>query len=330
MSLIVTKNLTTGYSTSKSKTILSEKVNVNLKKGEVVGLMGQNGVGKTTFLKTVAGILKPIDGTVEVGGVDVTVMPKPELARRLSIVLTEKPAAGNLSVLELIAIGRYPYSHWLGILNNKDREVIEWALSITNTNYLANRKLGELSDGQLQKVMIARALAQETGIILLDEPGSHLDMSNKIELVKLLKKISDAGKGVLISTHDIFLATELATELWLFDFQKPVICGCPEDLILNGSLSEALYLGHHNYDFVHGGFEDLGADDSTLSIRFEGDENVIYWLRKACKRNRISEDVNASITVKCKDEFDIVEGGESTKVSSIAQVLSLLKTRIDS
>ncbi|MFT6856205.1 MAG: iron complex transport system ATP-binding protein, partial [Cyclobacteriaceae bacterium] len=252
MSLFNTKDLTIGYRQKSGNKILQKNLALTINSGEIVSLMGQNGVGKTTFIKTISGLLEPLSGDVFYNGTSLQKISNQDLSKKLSLVLTEKPFSFNMSVLELVALGRHPYSNWIGILSNEDKEVIEWAITETNTNYLADQKLYQLSDGQLQKVMIARALAQQTDLIFLDEPAAHLDLHNKIEVMMLLRKIAKQGKSILISTHDMQISTQLSDKLWLFNFNEPTRIGAPEDLILDGSLEQTLYLKDYGYDMIHG------------------------------------------------------------------------------
>jgi iron complex transport system ATP-binding protein len=239
MNLLQTLELTIGYSVEKP---LIESINVGLRLGQLVGLIGQNGAGKSTLMRTLAGLQKPLSGDVILGEVDIRELRSEHIAQKLSIVLTEKPGSMNMTVLDLIAMGRHPYSSWLGTLQDTDIQAIEKALTDTKTEHLANKRLYELSDGQLQKAMIARALAQDTGIILLDEPTSHLDLRNKIEVLRLLQEIAVEGKAVLISTHEVHLASEVCHEFWCVDFGKPLETGDPKMLLSSGRIDEIMHL----------------------------------------------------------------------------------------
>ncbi len=278
MSLISTHQLSIGY---PGKPALQSNLNLEVKQGQIISLMGQNGVGKTTFLKTINGLLPANSGEVQVKGKKLKQLNRQEIARECALVLTDKPPNQQLSVIELIAMGRHPYSNWLGVLSSEDKAAIDKAIHQTKIKYIAERKIGELSDGQLQKVMIARALAQNTDLIILDEPVAHLDLNNKIEVMRLLREIAQQGQGILISTHDIQVTTQLSDELWLFGFSEPVHTGLPEDLILNGQLEKTLYLKQHQYDFVH---HRLLNQSSGPVIQLEGDPNAIYWTEQALVR----------------------------------------------
>lgn len=306
MSLISTYNLAIGY---PSKPVLQQHLNLEVKQGQIISLMGQNGVGKTTFLKTINGLLPPIAGEVRMKEKALTTLSRLEIAKDCSLVLTEKPANYQLSVIDLVAMGRHPYSNWLGLMSQEDKAAVESAINQTKIDYIAERKIGELSDGQLQKVMIARALAQDTDLIILDEPVAHLDLNNKIEVMRLLREIAKQGKGILISTHDIQVTTQLSDKLWLFGFGESVRTGIPEDLILNGQLEKLLYLEHHQYDFVH---HRLLSDASGQAIQLTGDATSVYWTEQAMVR--AGYQVGASeIVIECQlDSWTLQDKDYST------------------
>jgi len=206
--------LSIGYSHRKSNTVISKNINFKLSEGELIGLVGTNGIGKSTLLRTLASMQPAIDGTILLNGESIEELSPPQLAQKLSVVLTETPASKNLSVLELISLGRQPYTNWIGKLSAADKTAIEYALIATETDILAHRKCYELSDGQLQRVAIARALAQDTPIIILDEPTTHLDLYHRAYILKLLKKLaSETKKTILFSTHEIDLAIQLADKM---------------------------------------------------------------------------------------------------------------------
>ena len=279
--LLHTRDLAIGYVDKKQKKILQKDITVSLAAGQIVSLIGQNGVGKTTFIKSLSGLLEHLGGKIYYRDKPLEKISRNEMATLLSIVLTEKPGNLNLTVGELIALGRHPYSSWLGVLSQEDKNAVEAAINRTRINYLVDKKIYQLSDGQLQKVMIARALAQETPLIFLDEPTAHLDLHNKIEIMMLLREISASGKGVLISTHDLQLSTQLSDELWLFNFNQPVVTGIPEALILDGSLAETLYLSDEEYDMMHGTVE-LPPTGKRISVKGEGRRK--FWTERALKR----------------------------------------------
>lgn len=326
MSLLETKSLAIGYHSGQNEPkVLQKDINLSLQPGEIVSLMGQNGVGKTTFIKTITRLLPSLGGEVRLDGKNLIAISDKDLAKKVSVVLTEKPFSLNISVIELIALGRHPYSNWLGVLSAKDKEMIEWAINETHINYIANKKLFELSDGQLQKVMIARALAQETDIIILDEPAAHLDLYNKIEVMLLLRAIVKTGKGILISTHDMQVSTQLSDKLWLFNFNEPVIEGNPEDLILSGQLEKTLYLQDYGYDMIHGSVR--LSQNCIAEIELQGEKEVVFWTEQALSRNDFKSVSESDIKISCKHLLWVLKTHELEKeCTSIAQLISEVQT----
>ena len=236
--VIQTHNLSIGYQTKKNTTCVAKDINLSLVKGNLVCVLGKNGIGKSTLLKTLTKVQPKLSGEIVLEGKKLETISNIELAKKMSLVLTERVPESNLTVYELIALGRQPYTNWVGTLTNDDKKYIEIAIQQTNSKEFLNKKHYELSDGQLQKVMIARALAQNTEIITLDEPTAHLDIHNKIEIFQLLKKMTqELGKTILISTHEIHIALQLADQLWLMN-ETEIISGKTEDLVADKSVSK--------------------------------------------------------------------------------------------
>jgi len=233
-SVLEISELAIGYISKKKTTIVSEGINFSINKGELVGLVGTNGIGKSTLLRTLAGMQSALKGAITINDTPLNQYSSLQLANKLSIVLTEAPASSNLSVLELISLGRQPYTNWVGKLSETDKEIIQKALKATETESLANQKCYELSDGQLQRVMIARALAQDTQLILLDEPTTHLDLYHRAYILKLLKRLAiESGKTILFSTHEIDLAIQLSDKMLVMTSEKTHY-NSPENLIRQG------------------------------------------------------------------------------------------------
>lgn len=211
---ITTQALHIGYHSKGTTNSIASNLNLHLASGQLISLVGTNGVGKSTLLRTLTGIQKPLQGVVFLNDKNIHDIPTTELAQELSLVLTEKLPPNNLTVYELIALGRQPYTNWLGQLSETDHEKIKQAIALTQIEPLINKKHHEISDGQLQIVLIARALAQDTPIIILDEPTTHLDLVHKVSVFKLLKKLSvTTNKSILFSTHDVDLAIQLSDEM---------------------------------------------------------------------------------------------------------------------
>lgn len=201
-----------------------------LRSGTLTCLIGRNGTGKSTLLRTLGGFLSPLGGHVAIGGGEITSMSRGELSRLVSVVLTHRPDVRQLTVSEVVALGRTPYTGLWGTLSPDDRLIVAESIETVGISHLAGRHIGTLSDGECQKVMIAKALAQQTPVILLDEPTAFLDYPSKRETMLLMRRIAASGKAVLLSTHDMEMALRLADTLWLMTSSHNLLCGSREAL----------------------------------------------------------------------------------------------------
>ena len=235
-----TRDVTIGYRRRRQPDIvLASQLNLRLRPGTLVGLLGVNGVGKSTLLRTLAGTQAPLAGSVLLAGRDLRRLGAGDLARRLSMVLTRSPSAVAMTGFELVALGRLPHTDWLGKLRADDRRMVAWALEAVDARDLANESVAELSDGQRQKLMIARALAQETEVMLLDEPTAFLDLPRRIETMQLLKALAhDTSRAILAATHELDLALRHCDALWLMS-GRGIQVGEPAQLAGDGSISRA-------------------------------------------------------------------------------------------
>ncbi len=219
------------------QTVVASNINIELHQGELIGIIGANGIGKSTLLRTLTKVQNPLNGKVFINNKNLDHFKSNELARALSLVLTEPIASKNLSVFELVALGRQPYTNWVGNLSTGDISIVNKAMSKTNIEEIKHKKCYELSDGQLQKVLIARALAQDTDLIILDEPTTHLDMYHKAFILKLLQELAkETKKTILFSSHEIDLAIQLCDKIILMKKDKTVI-NSPCNLIANSSFN---------------------------------------------------------------------------------------------
>ncbi len=225
------ENLTIGYASKKETVEIAKNINFSIYKGELIGIVGANGVGKSTLLRTLSKIQSQLSGNIYLNNKNLSEYKSLELASELSLVLTEQIPSKNLTVREIIALGRQPYTNWIGFLTEVDHKKINDAIELINIVNLKNKKCFELSDGQLQKVMIARALAQDTSLIILDEPTTHLDIYHKAYILKLLKKIAHkTNKTIIYSTHEIDLAIQLCDKMLVMN-NNEVEFGNPCELI---------------------------------------------------------------------------------------------------
>jgi iron complex transport system ATP-binding protein len=252
--ILQTQNLSIGYSSKGTTKTVASDVAITLEPGKLIGLVGANGIGKSTLLRTITGIQKPLSGSVLFNEKSIEFFEPLTLAQEISVVLTEKLPPSNLTVYELIALGRQPYTNWLGKLTDDDKIKIDKAIELTEISHLIHQKHYEISDGQLQKVLIARALAQDTPLIVLDEPTTHLDLLHKVSLFKLLKKLTtETQKCILFSTHDIDLAIQLSDEMIVMDGEN-VIQDQPCNLISKGVFSSLFKNEHIQFDATKGKF----------------------------------------------------------------------------
>jgi iron complex transport system ATP-binding protein len=235
-SILNIKNLSIGYTSKKQELIIAKDINVQLNQPKFIAILGKNGIGKSTLLRTISKVQLALGGEIFIDNKNITTYNSVELSKKISVVLTERIPPSNLTVYELIALGRQVYTNWIGTLTGYDKSMIDKAIDQVKINNLKNQKVDELSDGQYQKVMIARALAQDTSLILLDEPTAHLDIVNKAEVFKLLKElVKTQQKTILISSHELQLAIQLADDLWLMS-DKEFVSGTKKELIANDRL----------------------------------------------------------------------------------------------
>ena len=282
--ILTTQNLTVGYKEKKEIKPVLSGLNLSLEKGKLTCLLGTNGAGKSTLMRTLGGIQKPLNGEVLMEGQSILSIEAKKLSKQLSLVLTDRTAPGNLTAYALVSLGRFPYTSWLGTLDKEDQQIIYKAMEATGTLPFANKHIGELSDGERQKVMIARTLAQDTEVIFLDEPTAHLDLPNRIEIFHLLRELAtQSNKAILLTTHDLDMALANADQLWLINQSKSIDAGVPEDLVLSGALEKAFGRDQLKFDYELGGFQRLRYE-STKRIKLTGNSTLQRWTKSALQR----------------------------------------------
>lgn len=254
MQTIALYNLSVGYG---QHCVLSG-LTASLDSGQLTCLVGANGVGKSTLLRTLAGFQQPLAGNLCIEGVSATKLTRQQWAQKMGVVLTEKPDIRNVTVAELIGLGRSPYTNFWGTLSAEDHRIVNASMQLTGIEQLAQRNVHNLSDGERQKVMIAKALAQQTPIILLDEPTAFLDFQSKVQTLQLLARLAHTyHKTIFLSIHDIELAIQLADRLWLIDQTRKLHTGTTVELTESGVLS----------GFVEQGDVFFDAKQKTIKIR---------------------------------------------------------------
>lgn len=276
--------LSTGYRGRKGAvSLISEGLNLSIAAGELVLFMGPNGSGKSTLMHTIAGLLPPLAGEVYIAGQPLQGRSLGEVARLLSLVLTERITSSHMTVRDVVRIGRYPHIGYLGKLGAKDERLVEEALRQCWLEELAERSLSELSDGERQRTMIARALAQQTPLILLDEPTAHLDLPSRLEVILMLRRLAhETGRSILISTHELELALSWADTVWLLDGSGQITTGCPEDLVLEGAFERTFGGPMLRYNSETGEFSALQHRHSPITLLGEGLEYL--WTKRALER----------------------------------------------
>jgi iron complex transport system ATP-binding protein len=267
--LLFVNNLAVGYKKGAHSTPLFDNVDLALNAGELVCFMGPNGIGKSTLIKTLAGLLPPLSHK------KYTIDPK-----KVAVVLTDSVHALNMTARELISYGRYPHVHWTSLLSSADRAIVNNVIEKLHLEGLADRSIRELSDGQLQMVMIAKAMAQDTPIILLDEATAHLDLNNRVEIMNVLRNLAHGtGKAILMATHELDLALQTADVLWLAD-GKTIVSGVPEDLVLDGTLDRIFQL--KGFDLKTGKmFHEVHRG---IAIKLIGEGHYYWWTKNALER----------------------------------------------
>lgn len=322
-------DLSIGYHTRKGAKIVASGIHAEVRGGELTCLLGANGVGKSTLLRTLSAFQPKLGGGIYIKGKELGEYPDKELARVIGVVLTERPDVHNLSVEELIGLGRSPYTGFWGGLDKADKDMVYRAAALVGIEDLLGRMADTLSDGERQKVMIAKALAQETPVILLDEPTAFLDFPSKVEIMLLLQRLSrQAGKAIFLSTHDLDLALQLSDRVWLMGKGGSLAVGTPEDLALDGTLSRFFVRKGIAFDEETGLFQ--VENEYTRCVRLKGQGPRVEMIKKALRRNGVKAggEVRSDVCIEInEDVFFLTRSGEQSQVAgSVEEVLRLLLT----
>ena len=279
------KGLCIGYETGKTVKQMHAGLDFKLRRGELTCLLGANGAGKSTLLRTLAASQPPLGGELDLLDKPVASYSERERSRAIGVVLTDKTQVGGLTVFELAALGRQPHTGFFGRLSREDKAIVSRALHAVGIGDKAGHYMAELSDGERQKVMIAKALVQECPVILLDEPTAFLDVVSRIEIMSLLHRLAvDEGKTILLSTHDIEQALVLSDRLWLLTPEQGLECGVTEDLILAGRM-DALFSRqeHIRFDLMHGIYSPTVEGRKCVCLKAD-DEILRHWTQNALNR----------------------------------------------
>ena len=325
------RDLSIGYPDKHNTKRVAEHLNASIHSGELTCLLGTNGVGKSTLLRTLSAFQPPLGGTIDLLDRPLSTYDDRQLATVIGVVLTEKSDIRNLTVEELVGLGRSPYTGFWGTLKESDRRIVHEAIARVRIEPLTQRMVHTLSDGERQKVMIAKALAQETPIIFLDEPTAFLDFPSKVEVMQLLHNLTHTlQKTVFMSTHDLELALQIADKIWLMDRTNGIAIGTPEDLSLEGKLSSFFSRKGITYDTETGFFRI--DTDYRHEIHLHGHGSRYAMVRKALQRNGIRADrhvaddsLHIDTTGSAGDPFVIHRADGSTQsATNIEALLSLI------
>ena len=325
------RDLSIGYPDKHNTKRVAEHFNASIHSGELTCLLGTNGVGKSTLLRTLSAFQPPLGGTIDLLDRPLSTYDDRQLATVIGVVLTEKSDIRNMTVEELVGLGRSPYTGFWGTLKEGDRRIVHEAIARVRIEPLTQRMVHTLSDGERQKVMIAKALAQETPIIFLDEPTAFLDFPSKVEVMQLLHNLTHTlQKTVFMSTHDLELALQISDKIWLMDRANGIAIGTPEDLSLEGKLSSFFSRKGITYDTETGFFRI--DTDYRREIHLHGHGSRYAMVRKALQRNGIRADrhvaddsLHIDTTGSAGDPFVIHRADGSTQsATNIEALLSLI------
>ncbi|MDR1793454.1 MAG: ABC transporter ATP-binding protein [Bacteroidales bacterium] len=319
--MLETVHLSIGY----GKKCLQKEINLSAKSGDLICLIGPNGCGKSTFLKTLSAIIPPMEGKIFIDKKDISKLNHSQMADLLSIVLTDAIEVENMSVFELVSLGRFPHTNWFGKLSQNDKQKIDEAIEQVNLTHKKDALLCEISDGEKQRAVIAKALTQDTPLVLLDEPTAHLDISNRMEIMMLLRRLSvNTCKTFILSTHELEMAMQIADYIWIMD-KTGVQTGIPEDLMMRGKIQSLFDSKSLFFDNQSGQFK-IKPLMGNLEVNICGDNEKIIWLKRAFERCGIKVSENADLTIEAAiDCFTIhYKDKPPAKAHSIETLLQIL------
>lgn len=313
--LLTIENLSVGY----TKPICSE-INASVKKGELIGLAGRNGSGKSTLIKSLLGLQPIFSGRIQFNQQEISNWNSNQRAKEIAVVFSRLEQVPSIPVHELIALGRLPYRNWLTKLNSDEVKMIDNALNLVGISHLKNRFANELSDGQLQMVMIARALVQDTKLIIMDEPTSHLDIENQFKIFELIYKLTqETSKTFIVASHQIELILQNATQLWWIDEGK-FHAGFPEQIAYEQEIFEKLSQEKIRFDYNKGTFQFQHPKQNKVNFTND-DSTFAFWVKHALERNGF-EISNEGMEVRVEEGFII---SNENKFDSMEEFLNLIK-----
>jgi iron complex transport system ATP-binding protein len=320
---LILRDVTTGYALGKKgNKEISKTLSITAVAGNFVVLVGPNGSGKSTLFRTIAGLQKPLSGEISIEN------KHDYLEKNIALVLTNQAIETELTGEEVVSLGRSAHTNWWGTLSKTDSEKIAWAMEMCNTIKFANIKLSDMSDGERQRIFIARALAQDTPIILLDEPTAHLDLPGRIEIQLLLKDLAEkSNKLILMASHDLDISFQLANSVWLMNKAGELKEGIPEDLIISGEIEKVFGTDQVSFSSPETLF--LVRQKEGIPVKVSGDAFLKNWTERALKRLGYSVSTHSKIGIECsnssnKNLWTLSLAGKSHETSSIRGVQAIL------
>jgi iron complex transport system ATP-binding protein len=328
--VIESDKLKLGYRQNGQVNVVCENVTLHAAPGELIALVGRNGAGKSTLLNTLAGMNTPLAGRLLLYGKDAAKHSLADRARWMSYVSTEMIKVSNLSVYEVVALGRFPYTNWLGVLSDNDKLVVSKAIERVGLGHLSHRPVNRLSDGERQRAMVARTLAQDTSIILLDEPTAFLDLPNRFETINLLLSLArEESKTIIFSTHDLSVALHHADKMWVIS-ESQLFEGAPEDLVLNGVFDRLFPESGLAFDAQRYIYTEPAKTKGTITLWAEN-ELLLDITSKVLERNgfisEYTDKEQASLTVCAlpEQQWTLTRNGQTDCYHSLYELSVILK-----
>ncbi|MGB1128179.1 MAG: ABC transporter ATP-binding protein [Opitutales bacterium] len=326
---LTTTALGIGYEQGAAARCIAKNLNLRLEPGNLVCLLGPNGAGKSTLIRTLAGMQAPIAGRITISAHDFHAIAPRQRAKLVSVVLTETHPVGMMDAQALVSLGRHPYSGWFGSLSQHDRERIDWALHAVGARNLAQRQVAELSDGERQKVSIARALAQESKVMLLDEPTAFLDLPRRVELMTILRDLAHREQlALLLSTHDLDLALRFADRLWLMNEDGQLTQGHPEVIAMSDALATVFESEQLDWDPGIGSFRTHREPCLQASVTGEGDRAL--WTQRALQRlgfGIVESDASPAFSIRIRTSgWELTRGQISQRFTSLAALIDWVRS----
>jgi iron complex transport system ATP-binding protein len=324
--IVETRDLTIGYMTRGRASVIMDHLSLSARQGELVALIGRNGTGKSTLLRTLVALQSPLGGTIRLQNRNISAVST-DLPKVVSFTSTEPVAVRNIKVREVVALGRFPYTNWIGSLTSDDHHAVREALDVTGMLTLGDRIIDTLSDGERQRTLIARSLAQDTGLLIMDEPTAFLDLPSRYSIVSLLKKLTrEKGKCVIYSTHDLDTAINEADMIWLMT-EKGVTQGAPEDLMLSNAIARAFESSLISFSQTGGTFSFVSHRQRSIALEAEGIVRTLT--EKALNRYGYRIDQSSALKVVVKEtgnstEWMFINGRQKEFYTSLYDLLGHL------